>query len=265
MTNKEYIGLLDSGVGGLSVLSKVVDLMPSANYIFFGDTKNIPYGTKTPDEIFNFTKDILYYFLENNVKNVVIACNTTSAVAYSRLREEFSGKLKIFPLIQSAAPSIAQGLNDYDTVAVLATRATINSREYQKQINKINPKINVLGIDCTGFVEIVENRLYEDPASIRLIKSKLEIAKSHNAKKVVMGCTHYPYLEEIFKTIFDVEYFNPAVSISKKVKNEVNLDNCKDSKLRFVVSKNPEEFIKSAKMFFEVKEAQLVDLSYSYC
>lgn len=253
------IGLLDSGVGGLSVLSELYKIMPNKNYIFFGDTKNVPYGTKSGGEIFNLTKNILEYFISRNVRNVVFACNTTSAVAYDELKNYFQDKIKIFPLIQSVAPSAIEGLKDGDTIAILATKATINSKKYETEIKKYNPKINVVGIDCTGFVEIVENRLYNDPASIELIKSKLDIAQKNNAKRIVMGCTHYPYLENIFKSILDVEYFNPAQSLAQIVKKELG-ENETTSKLEFCVSKNPDEFILSAKTFFNVQKASLVEL-----
>ncbi|MBQ8848431.1 MAG: glutamate racemase [Candidatus Gastranaerophilales bacterium] len=262
MTNNEnYIGVLDSGVGGLSVLSQLVKLMPEKNYLFFGDTKNVPYGTKTPQEIFNYTKKILEFFISKNVKHAVFACNTTSAVAYDELKNYFKDKIKIFPLIQSVAKTSIENLKDNETIAILATKATINSKKYNEEIHKINSKINVLGIDCTGFVEIVENRLYNDKQSIELIKSKLDIAKNNNAKRIVLGCTHYPYLEEIFKNILNVEYFNPALCLAQIVKNSLpkNTSNTKGT-IQFFVSKNPNEFILSAKTFFDVKEAQLVEL-----
>lgn len=256
---KEYIGLLDSGVGGLSVLRRLVDIMPDRNYIFFGDTKNVPYGTKTPQEIFSYTKEILEFFIKQNVKNVVFACNTTSAVAYDKLKENFSSKLNIFPLIQTVAKSAILNLKDNDTIAICATKATINSHKYREEIQKINPKINVLELDCTGFVEIVENRLYNDVSSINLIKEKLEIVRKANSKRVVLGCTHYPYLEPIFKKILDVEYFDPAISLAKAVKANIG-NSAIGSERRFFVSKNPENFIKSAKMFYEVESAELVNL-----
>lgn len=251
MTN-EYIGVLDSGVGGLSILSELYKIMPDKNYIYVGDTKNLPYGTKTPSEIYSFTKDILNYFLKNNVKNVVIACNTTSAVAYDKLKKEFENRLRIFPLIQSIASSAIEGLKDNDTIALLATRATVNSKKYEQEINKINPKIKVISIDCTGFVEIVENRLYSCDKSIELIKSKLDIAKNNNAKRVILGCTHYPYLVDIFKKILNVEYFNPATSLAKKVKKEINFIG--NGEIKFYSTINPDEFKKSAKMFFDIKD-----------
>ncbi len=255
----EYIGLLDSGVGGLSVLKRLYELMPDKNYIFFGDTKNVPYGTKTPEQIYSYTKKILEFFITKNVKNVVFACNTTSAVAYDELKKYFSSKLNIFPLIQTVAKSAIEGLKDNDTIAVFATKATINSHKYRSEIQKINPKINVVELDCTGFVEIVENRLYDDKSSINIIKSKLEEVKKSNAKRVILGCTHYPYLEPIFKKFLDVEYFDPAISLAKIVKTQIALS-AKGNDIKFCVSKEPENFIKSAKMFFKVEKAELISL-----
>ena len=254
------IGLLDSGVGGLSVLSELYKLMPNNNYVFFGDTKNVPYGTKTPQEIFAFTKNILEFFISKNIKNAVFACNTTSAVAYDDLKKYFGNKINIFPLIQSVAPDVISNLHDGDTVAILATKATINSKKYNEEIHKYNQNINVVGIDCTGFVEIVENRLYDDEKSIQLIKSKLEIAHKNNAKKIVLGCTHYPYLEKIFKNILDIEYFNPAQSLAKIVQKAIGENSNSKGNIEFYVSKNPQEFILSAKTFFDVSEANLVEL-----
>lgn len=257
------IGVLDSGVGGLSVLSELVKEIPSADYTFFGDTKNVPYGTKTPEEIFKLTKDILNFFYSKDIKNVVFACNTTSAVAYDKLSVEFDGKIKIFPLIQPCAKFAIEGMKDDETIAILATSATIKSKKYNEEIAKINPNINVLGIECSGFVEIVENRLYEDEKSIKLIESKFEEIKKNNIKKVVLGCTHYPYLEAIFKKIVpECEFFNPAKCIAKIVKNELCLNSDKIGNINYCVSKSASEFLLSGKKFFDIKEnVELVELN----
>lgn len=249
----EYIGVLDSGVGGLSVLKELKSLMPKGNFIFFGDTLNMPYGTKTKEQLLNYTRKILNFFIKNNVKNVVFACNTTSATVYDNLKIEYENKLKIFPLIQSVVSSIVCDLSSDDTVAVLATKATVNSGKYSEEIKKIAPNINVLEIDCTGFVEIVEKRLYNDLSSINLIKEKLEVLKDKKIKKIVLGCTHYPYLTDIFKTIIqDTTYFNPARALALRVKDEVKNDNG-NGEIKFFVSKDPIGFKLSGKMFFEIK------------
>jgi len=250
---ENYIGVLDSGVGGLSILSELTKALPKQNFLFFGDTLNMPYGTKTPKEIYNFTKNILDFFVSKGIKTAVFACNTTSAVAYNDLKKDYEGILKIFPLIQTCKHGFVEGLKDNDTVAVLATKATVNSKKYNEVINEINPKINVFGIDCTGFVEIVENRLYNDPDSIKLIKEKLDTVKNLKAKKVILGCTHYPYLIDIFKKYLnDVDYFNPAKYLSGVVKQEANtIEGCGD--IVFYVSKDPEQFRLSAKTFFNIQ------------
>lgn len=256
--SRETIGLLDSGVGGLSVLSELYRLMPDKNYVFFGDTKNVPYGTKTKEEIFNYTKNILEFFVSKGIKTAVFACNTTSAVAYDELKKYFADKIKIYPLIQSVAKEASSNLRKGDTVAVLATRATVNSKKYDSELKKYNPQINVIDIDCTGFVEIVENRLYNEKKSLELIESKLEIAQKNKAKRIILGCTHYPYLFEIFEKIYKCDYFNPAKTLSELVKSDLGCDYTKDrGTCEFFVSKNPDEFILSAKMFFDVQSASL--------
>ncbi len=251
------VGVLDSGVGGLSVLSELVNVMPNNNFLYFGDTKNMPYGTKTSDEIYSYTKKIIEFFIKKNVKNVVFACNTTSAVAYDKLSQEYQNSLKIFPLIQTVAKSAVENLKDGDTIAIFATRATINSKKYETEIKKYNSKINVLGVDCTGFVEIVENRLYDNKESFDLIKSKMDIVQDFGAKRLVLGCTHYPYLINLFKKINpNIEYFNPAGCLAEIVKEAVIKDNnFTDTKgnVEFFVSKNPEEFRKSGALFFDIK------------
>ena len=249
---EEYIGVLDSGVGGLSVLKELFGVMPDENYIYFGDTKNIPYGTKTKDELCFFTKKILDFFVSKNVKTVVFGCNTTSAVAYDELKKDFDDKLTIFPLIQTVAYDIQKDLKDNDTVAILATKATTNSNKYAIEIKKYNSTIKTTGIDCTGFTEIVENRLYEDKSSIDLIKSKLNLIK--DASRVVLGCTHYPYLVNIFKKYLKTDYYNPAINLAKIVKNSKKPNPNGKGSIDFYVTKDPFEFKQSAKLFMDINQ-----------
>ena len=252
-----FIGLLDSGVGGLSVLKELKRIMPNKNYMFFGDTKNVPYGTKTPEQIFEYTKSILNFFIEKNVKYVVIACNTTSAVAYEKLKDEFKNKLTIVPLIQSVALDASLNLKSNDKIAVLATRTTVNSHKYKEEIQKVNSNLEVIEVDCTGFVEIVENGLYDKKESTDLIKSKLEPLK--DVKRIVLGCTHYPYLVDIFKNILDVDYFNPATAVAKIAKDIIK-NEAEGSINEFYVSSNPEGFVKNSSIFFKVDNPKLINL-----
>ena len=127
------IGLFDSGVGGLSVLKAIINNGISDDFIYFGDTKNVPYGTKTKDEILSYTKDIMEFFIKKGADCAIMACNTSSALVYEDLRKKFSDKIKIYPLIQYAAPFFK---NEKETIGVMATSATVKSFAYTKEIIK---------------------------------------------------------------------------------------------------------------------------------
>ena len=207
------IGLFDSGVGGLSVLKAITENGIKDNFIYFGDTKNVPYGTKTKEEILSYTKDIIEFFIKKGAGCAIMACNTSSALVYEDLRENFSDKIKIYPLIQYAAPFFK---NENQTIGIIATSATVKSHAYTKEITKINPGANIVEVECQKFVEIVEKRLYNSPLSLKYIEEKVEYLKKAKCKKVVLGCTHFPYLVPVFKKFApDIEFIDPAKLLIK--------------------------------------------------
>ena len=255
MTYSDTIGVMDSGVGGLTVLSELVKVLPSSKYIYLGDTKNLPYGSKTKDEILFFNRNILNFFLTLGVKDIAIACNTTSALTYEDLKKEFTPKgLRIFPLIQSAAYAAAQGLEAGDCICVLSTVATPKSGKYANETHKANACLKVCEIPCPGFVEIVENRLYDTQESKKLIEEKMGSVLENGAKRVILGCTHYPYLLDMFSKYVPREiFFNPAGSLAKSICAVIkNTDDIGD--IDFYVTGDPCEFKKSAKLFFDIKK-----------
>lgn len=244
------IGVFDSGVGGLSILKVLKSQMPYDDFIYFGDTKNIPYGSKTKEEIINFGRNTLNFFKERNVKNIVVACNTSSALAYETLKSEYQ-ELNIFPLIQTVAPKLSQ----YNKIAVWATVGTIKSGKYKEEIQKYNNDAEVFEISCPEFVGIVENSLYDDEKSIDLVNKTYIDTLKLNPNKIILGCTHYPYILKMIKNVENPEIFiDPASvfveeikkSFSSKQKAE-NLGN-----VEFLVSSEPNKFIKNAKPFYEI-------------
>jgi len=254
------IGIFDSGVGGLSVLSELDIVLPDEHYIYFGDTKNLPYGTKTKDEIIVFTKDIMNFFVSRGVKNVVVACNTSSALSYEELAKEYKNSLTIYPLIQTVAKDIAK----YSKIGVMATKSTVNSLTYTKEILKKNKTANVFEAECSGFVEIVEQGLLKKPSAAELVKSKLETLLSQDVEKIVLGCTHYPHLMPVLEKYAPKDTFiDPAHYLCKFVKSEFekNTPVNAPAKKEFFVSGNSKQFMKSAKLFYNVKEVQSVELS----
>ena len=250
------IAFFDSGVGGLTVFSKVKKLLPNENYLYFGDTKNMPYGEKTKEQLIEFSDKIFKFFEEKEVKAVVMACNTTSATAYESLKNNYN--FKIYPIIQSVAKII--GNMDIKRVGILATIATINSKAYSREISKYNPKMEILELACPQWVRIVEEKKENDKDSEELITKKLAEMLWYSPEKIVLGCTHYPYLLNILKkfapeeTFIDpAEYFAKAIMEDLKENNLLNPSTNKGFE-KFYVSSSPENFKKAGSMFYEIKE-----------
>lgn len=245
MREENLIGVFDSGVGGLSILKELIPF--GGNYLYFGDTKNLPYGNKTKDEIISFTRNIINFFITKGAKEVIMACNTSSALAYETLHEEFNNKIIIHPLIQTVAPYIAK---EGETIGIMATEGTVKSKTYTKEILKTNPNAKVYELACPDFVKIVENNLYEDKKSIDYIKEHLEILLDKKCDKIILGCTHYPYLLPILTKYANKDIFiNPANYMKNLIKEKSQTAN-----IEFFVSSNPEKFKENAKLFMEIKQ-----------
>ena len=163
------VGFFDSGVGGLSVYSHFKKILPSENTIYFGDLKNLPYGNKTQEQLITYARRILNFFKTKNVKAVVIACNTSSALAYDYIKDEY--EFKIFPIIQSCAKVISS--MNINKIGVFATIGTINSSAYKKEINIYNPSIEVKEIACPNWVNIVEDSSIDKEVALLDIKTHL--------------------------------------------------------------------------------------------
>lgn len=260
--NNSPIGLFDSGIGGLSVFSQLYKLLPNENYIYFGDTLNLPYGNKTIDELVKITTSIFDFFQYKNVKAVVMACNTTSALTYNILKTKYN--FKIFPIVQTVSKQIA--LQGYKNIGVFATNATINSHAYKKEINSYNPKINVYEIACPNWVNIVENELQQTNDSILDVKNHLNEMLSHSPNKIILGCTHYPYLLKVLSSFAPENLFiNPAEyfanDIAENLKSNNMLAEEKQFEPKFYVSSNPKQFMSASKLFFNVQNAEKIQLS----
>jgi glutamate racemase len=251
MNNNSPIGFFDSGVGGLSVYSRVRELMPAENTIYFGDLKNLPYGNKTQAELISFAKNILNFFKTQDVKAVAIACNTSSALAYDFIKNEYD--FPIYPIIQSCAKIIAD--MRIKKLGVFATEGTVKSKAYSKEISKYNSSISVKEIACPNWVSIVEKSnpnidKFED------IRSKVKEMKEFCPDKIILGCTHYPYLLEDLKTSApEYKFIDPAEIFAKFLSEIIPQNNSnKIGDEQFFVSANPELFVENSKLFYEIKQ-----------
>lgn len=245
------IAFFDSGVGGLTVFEKVKKLLPQENYLYFGDTKNMPYGEKTEEQLIEFADNIFKFFEKKNAKVVVIACNTSSAVAYEKLKDNYN--FKIYPIIQSVCSTLAQ--LDVKKLCVIATPATIKSHTYSKEIAKYNPKMEVIEIPAPNWVRIVEEHRINQPQSIEQVKEILEIAQSYSPDKIVLACTHYPYLMDVLKKFMPEEKFiDPSVFFAQNIKKDLTVLNDKFEYEKFYVSADPENFKTASELFYKLTE-----------
>lgn len=253
-TTTKKIAFFDSGVGGLTVFEKVKKLLPNEDYLYFGDTKNVPYGSKTNEELLKFTTEIFNFFKTQEVKAVVMACNTTSATIYEGLSKLFD--FKIYPIIQSCAGIIA--IQPIKRLGIFATPATIKSGFYAREINKYNPNIDVFEMACPEWVGIVENNTKQD--NIDLVKKYIVKMLENKPDRIVLGCTHYPYLLDILKQFAPEDMFiDPSQSFAEFIKNDLaknnmlNYSNTVGSE-QFLVSANPEKFKEASSMFYPIRE-----------
>lgn len=258
--NKKKIGFCDSGVGGLTVYSKFRKVMDNEDCIFFGDLKNSPYGNKTKDELVGYSRKIFDFFKLKDVKAVVMACNTTSASTYPVLKNEYG--FKIYPIIQSCAKIISE--MKISRLGILATPSTVKSGVYESEIHKYNPDIDIFSHACPEWVNIVETNTMTEPDKIELIKSDLETLLKAKPEKIILGCTHYPYLTDILSLYVSKDIFvDPSEFFVKYIKSDlekrglVNPQNRKGTE-DFYVSANPDGFKSASKMFYEVNSPILI-------
>ena len=244
------IGFFDSGVGGLSVYSLFKNKLPNENTIYYGDLKNLPYGNKTQTELIGFAKNILDFFKTKNVKAVVIACNTSSALAYEQIKNNYD--FKIYPIIQSCAKVLAE--SNVKKIGVFATVGTVSSHAYSNEIQKHNRNISVTEIACPKWVSIVEKH-ENDISDIEL---QMKEMLSFKPDKIILGCTHYPYLMNYLTNFAPKELFiDPAeifVNYIKEdlLKSDLLTDKTSIGNEEIFVSANPELFVENAQIFYKV-------------
>lgn len=253
MTDNRPIAFFDSGVGGLTVFAKVKKLLPNENYLYFGDTKNMPYGEKSEKQLIEFADRIFKFFEKQNAKAVVMACNTTSAITYEKLKDNYN--FKIYPIIQTVCSTLA-GLDGVKSLGVIATPATINSHAYSKGIAKYNKDMNVYELAAPNWVRIVEEHRIHQPQSIEQIKEILEVMKENNPDKIVLACTHYPYLLDVLKKFLpEDKYIDPAIFFAQSIKNDLEKNNLlgkEPTYERFYVSSDPENFKIASELFYKL-------------
>lgn len=193
------IGVIDSGVGGLTVAYELMRQLPKERLLYFGDTLRCPYGSRSKEEVKQFTLEIVSFLIKQNVKMIVIACNTATAFALDALKKKFT--IPIIGVIQPGARAAIKHTKN-NQIGVLGTEGTISSNEYPKALQQINQHLHVISLACPSFVPLVEQGIVSGPQAKRVVKETLlPLKKKTNIDTLVLGCTHYPLLEQIIQQI----------------------------------------------------------------
>ena len=250
MNKNEAIGIFDSGIGGITVLKEILKILPNESYIYYSDSKNNPYGDKNDKQINELCENIVKLFIKQKCKAIVIACNTASAKSAQYLRDRYQD----IPFI--AIEPAYKMVYDYaysEPTLVMATKGTIESEKFNLLYHTYDNHKTIL-LPCIGLADVIEEGNKEKIK--KYLKEHLETYRG-NVKNVVLGCTHYPLIqEEIQEVLGQVTFFNGAPYLAKHLKQvleEKNLINNKNIKstIQFIDSSNDDQ---KKKRFFEILE-----------
>lgn len=192
------IGVIDSGVGGLTVAKEMMRQLPHENIIYLGDTARCPYGPRTGKEVKKFTWQMTQFLMGKNIKMLIIACNTATAVALEEIRKELP--IPVLGVIAPGARTALKVTENY-TIGIIGTVGTIKSRAYEFALRKLNNRTVVHGLACPKFVPLVESGEYDGDIPRRIVTETLEPLQNKGLDTLILGCTHYPLLEPLVKEV----------------------------------------------------------------
>lgn len=260
------IGVFDSGVGGLTVSKEIMRQLPGESLVYFGDMARVPYGTKSKNTVCKYSKQIAKFLLTQNVKAIVIACNTASALAMAELEEMVD--VPVIDVVQPGARMAAASTKN-NNIGVLGTQSTIKSGIYERYLHEINPELTVVSKACPLFVPLVEEGLFEDRITEDVVGRYLHDMKEYEIDALVLGCTHYPLLRGVIgrEVGEEVKLVNPAYETAKSLKEmlkEKDLLASGNSRVQhqFFVSDGVEQFLSFADSILpcHVEKTTVVDI-----
>lgn len=212
MKNKKPIGIFDSGVGGLTVAKEIMKLLPEEDFVYLGDTANLPYGDKSEEIVRQYSVDNTDFLLKYDIKVLVVACNTASSVALGHLKQKYS--LPIIGVIEPAAKGAVYATRN-SGIGVIGTNRTIRSNMYADTIRKMDPKIHVLQKACPLFVPLIEENFIDHQATKLIAEEYLSEFRGNGTDTLILGCTHYPLIMDVISEILPgVRLIDSASSVA---------------------------------------------------
>jgi glutamate racemase len=195
---KQAIGVIDSGVGGLTVAKEVMRQLPNEKIIYLGDTARCPYGPRTTKEVKRFTWEMTTFLLEKQIKMLVIACNTATAAALDEIRKELS--IPVLGVINPGARAAIKNTKNY-RVGIIGTEGTVKSGAYERALKSLNSRLFVIAHACPKFVPLVESNEFNGPIAEKIVDEALKPMLNQKLDTLILGCTHYPLLEPVIKNV----------------------------------------------------------------
>lgn len=200
MTNLKQspIGVFDSGMGGITVLSTLIKELPNESFIYFGDSLNAPYGTKDIDTVRKLTIRACDYLISIGVKAIVIACNTATSAAIKDLRKRYS--IPIIGVEPALKPAVEY--SNSGTIAVMATPMTLKEKKFEKLMERYMDRCSIIKVPCPQLVQLVEAGHTDDDEIIEAIEACFKDIEKNSLDSIVLGCTHYVFLHTVLKKVF---------------------------------------------------------------
>lgn len=192
------IGVIDSGVGGLTVAKEIMRQLPKEEIYYVGDTKRCPYGPRPVEEVKKFTWQMTNYLLQHHIKMLVIACNTATAAVLEDIKEALD--IPVIGVIHPGARSALKG-TETKQIGVIGTIGTINSGAYTEALKSIDDHVTVESLACPRFVPLVENGEYQSDHAFQVVLETLQPLKQKQLDTLILGCTHYPLLEPVIQKV----------------------------------------------------------------
>ncbi|WP_058271056.1 glutamate racemase [Olsenella massiliensis] len=209
-----FVGVFDSGIGGISVLRRLVDQLPHEDFVYVGDGAHNPYGSKSSEQILGYSRDIVRHLASCGAKAVVIACNTATSVALARLRDEFADLtfVGVEPALKPATERVP-----HDSILVMATQVTLALDKFQRLARAYGSDSDVVAVPCVGLAHRIEQGDLDAP-DLQDLLTELVGAYRGKVDSVVLGCTHYPFVaRQIRAVVGDVPFFDGAAGTARRL------------------------------------------------
>lgn len=238
----KYIGVFDSGVGGLTVVKQLIKALPNENIVYLGDSKNMPYGSKTNEQIISYVQNAVKFLNTFDLKTIVIACNTADSIASNIIKQMYD--LPIFGVIDPAA-IVAVDTTKNNKIGVIATTAAINSNEYEKHIHSYNKNVEVYSKACPFLAPLIEEGKFDigNDEMRDMVIDYLDPIVNQGIDTLILGCTHYDLIESIVHDIYpNLMLVSSSKCVIENVKNGIVLDNNKHADRQYYVSADKDKF-----------------------